>query len=450
MLELAILQVTDFYTTQVTVLLADLEERAKEKWQMLQHRFDTCNEDYSYLIDAGRAHDNWVLQWVTQLGFDRLYTDFAPLAHNQKLSAATEPTSKLDIVQAKKGWTDFMTGQVKLDTLMQACKEGHGICMVSPEGSMWTHASVRIIQDNFLMMLKTGKPYKLCFLMNVHRFPVDGNNMQQVYFGLQLYQNMLLDMHMWPFIDSIQVIQQLKPGQFSIGSGWQQPLHVVRNSHYMVAICTSDNRNAQELMKAMNTGTMSPSDNSVFIGWGHHRVERSHAKKCFNDGTDLRHNTWEFCKVPFPQVQLLADTSHKPMELKLKGCAVEGRLSMDILEGRLTKKDMSALIASYKVPERLADTTDVFIDPNSRKSYGNWHKDRWTAWDITISGRVEWDKETMRLNTYRIALSIWTRWAEWKPLIGYKAMLNLRPGKQWPHLLHGGIQLHGGPASAHR
>ena len=417
--------VITYYTGDVTPLLGDLESRAHENWAKIQASFESCKEKgYSYLVDECRAHDNYILQWVTSLGFDRLFTDFASLPSNQNLSAAPQPMSKIDKTTAKKVWIDFMTGQLKLDNLMKDSREGQGVCLAAPEGSAWTHGVVRVIQDNLLMMLKTGKWYKLGFIMNVHRFPVDDNNMQQVFFGLQLYQNMLLDQAFWPFIDCVQVMQDLKPGQFKCGSG---DASVVRNSHYMIAICTSDNQHAQHVLRVMTSVPQPLNQNNFFMGWGHHRVDPWHADKCFNDGTDLRHPTWKCGNYPFPHVQLMADPNHVPQRLEVDDFAVEGRLSMDIPESILcpNRHQMEELIESYTVPQDLADTTQVFIDPNFRRSYGNWGQDRCRAWDITVSGKQACDKNTLRYNTYKIALSLWEHFVEWNPLIGNKDMLNL-------------------------
>ena len=163
------------------------------------------------------------------------------------------------------------------------------------------------------------------------------------------------------------------------------------------------------------------------MGWGHHRVDPTHAERCFNDGTDLRHHTWKCGQYPFPTVQLMADPNHVPLKLEVDDFAVEGRISMDIPEGFYcpSRQDMEELIASYKVPHDLANTAHVFIDPNSRRSYGNWGQDRCRAWDITVSCKQAWDKNTLRYNTYKIAMSLWEHFEVWKPLIGYKDMLNL-------------------------
>ena len=111
-----------YYSGDVTSLLVDLEDRSNEKWAKIKDTFGSCKQNgYSYLVDSLRAHDNWILQWVSNLGFDKLYTDFANLASNQQLSAAPQPTSKVDCATTKKVWIEFMTGQVRLDTLMKDC-----------------------------------------------------------------------------------------------------------------------------------------------------------------------------------------------------------------------------------------------------------------------------------------------------------------------------------------
>jgi len=159
--------VSRYYSGDVTRLLVDLEDRSNEKWAKIKDTFESCKQNgYSYLVDSLRAHDNWILQWVSNLGFDKLYTDFANLASNQQLSAAPQPTSKVDCATTKKVWIDFMTGQVRLDTLMKDCRGGQGVCLAAPEGSAWTHGVVRVLQDNLLMMPKqarsTGWPPHEC------------------------------------------------------------------------------------------------------------------------------------------------------------------------------------------------------------------------------------------------------------------------------------------------
>ena len=347
------------------------------------------------------------------------------------MSAAPATLAKVGIQEAKQTWIEFMTGQVKLDKLMEDCREGDGVCMVSPEGSQWTHASVRIVMDSMLMMIKTGKKYRLGILMNVHRFPVDDNNREQIYFGLQLYQNMFLDMHMWPFIDVIRVIQHLKPGQFSAGEG-----QVIRNSHYMLVVCSSDNVKALALSKAMSSGIIGSSRNPFIMAWGQHKVDQHYADSQWAEGKDIRHHTWKLVDCSFPLVELHADPKHMPLQIEIDELAVEGRLSMDIIEGYVSPSavQMQELIKSYKVPQDLLDTTSVYIDSSSRRSYSNWHQDRCKGWDITVQGKgTEWSAVTMSRNSFAIALSIWEHFKEWKPLIGYRSMMNLDQACQGPY-----------------
>ena len=97
-----------FYTREVTPLLTDLDVRAHENWAKIQDQFSSAKTtNYKFLIGTWRAHDNWVLQWVQQQGFDRLFTDFASFSHKQQMSAAPATLAKVGIQEAKQTWIEL-------------------------------------------------------------------------------------------------------------------------------------------------------------------------------------------------------------------------------------------------------------------------------------------------------------------------------------------------------
>ena len=89
---------------------------------------------------------------------------------------------------------------------------------------------------------------------------------------------------------------------------------------------------------------------------------------------------------------------------------------MAIIEGYDSPSpvQMHELIKSYKVPQGLLDTSSVYIDSSSRRSYSNWHQDRCKGWDNTVQGKGnEWSDVTMAKNSFAIALSLWEHFKEW-------------------------------------
>ena len=83
-----------------------------------------------------------------------------------------------------------MTGVITLNQVMDnlAMRKGEGLCIVAPEQNLGTNSAVRVIQENLLLLHKLNKPFKVGFLINVHRFPLGDENKMELLMGLNLCQ----------------------------------------------------------------------------------------------------------------------------------------------------------------------------------------------------------------------------------------------------------------------
>jgi hypothetical protein len=237
------------------------------------------------------------------------------------------------------------------------------------------------------MLHKLGKPFKVGFLINVHRFPLNDANKMELFMGLNLTQCSLLDMHMWPFIDEVAIMKQKRPGQFSTS----RQATIVRDSHYCLIKCTSDNPHGALLLKAMTKGCIKREPSPFTVHWGQHRMDQQIISKMNQrdlSKKDHRIGTWDYHHCPFPTMVLGGLYQSQILEAHMADLVSERRISMDIVlsNGGRTSNEIKELISTWKLPEQLKDTTSVFIEPVSRQSYSHWSHDKIQAWDITIKG----------------------------------------------------------------
>ena len=88
-----------------------------------------------------------------------------------------------------------------------------------PESSKLTTRLVRVVQENLIIAHAQNKEFKLGLLINIHRFPLDANDEEDLVLGNCLYSNPFLDIHSWPFIDRVCVLAPQKLGQFGLFTG---------------------------------------------------------------------------------------------------------------------------------------------------------------------------------------------------------------------------------------
>ena len=376
-----------FYNEVVIHFTDDVVQGQKKQWeQMILNRFSEARQTgaIKYMVDNGRAHDNWILHYVQKLGFTKIATEMTTYQHNMTLDATAEALATLPAAEAKELYMQFFTGENKLDALMDNIREGGGICFPCPESKSLTGMLVRVLQENMLMCMHCNKEYKIGLLFNIHRLPLDEEGNPQVYLGLQLLQNMFMDIHMWPFIDYLSVYKQPKKGQFQTAG----QKDISRMSYYGVLVMTSNNPNVAKLLMQMKDGKCLADDHPSKQFWGHHKTDLAYLRAAFRDGKDLRMNTFDFIHVPFPKCLCheLEGDSDKVVDLKRPDDYVyEIRLSMDIPGSAGLENEVTKLIDTFELPEKLQDI-DVHFNKLWRRSYAHWSNDPITAWDITVLG----------------------------------------------------------------
>jgi len=108
--------------------------------------------------DQYRCHDPLVLQWLVNMGYECLITDFgAPGAGTGLASNTTLPPSqKVEYETAKTSWDNFWRGHWDLVELFK--QHGPKVCMVAPERTECINRLVALLQRYLMVQhLKTDK-----------------------------------------------------------------------------------------------------------------------------------------------------------------------------------------------------------------------------------------------------------------------------------------------------
>ena len=371
----------------------NLSEQCPAFWNTLK---DAVDLDAYNLIDMKRAHDNYLLQWIVAQGFRVLVTDFAPFDLNQQEASLQGVKERLPHADAKQVWLDFWTGKTKLDQLFNQWGQDHPIIFTCPEPSKNISIFMRILQENVLLMHNSGRDFTLGILFNIHRFPLSQKDSEppheDLFLGLQICQLPLLDAHLWPIYDKVLVLQSQRQGQFAVGGGmgmFGDCKKVKRSSHYAIAFFTNQNSNAKDMLNNMIMHReLKDWDNPHILAWGTHKTDWKFFSDQWKQHKDHRLLLFRYCHCGFPPLQLQSDPTQVPLDLEADGL-VTFRLSMDIPDddstwevGSLIKQQFYHLLPD----EFKAEDSKLEVNPVSRKSYGNWSKDKITAWDFTLTG----------------------------------------------------------------
>ena len=89
------------------------------------------------MIDQNRAHSNYVLHWLTYLGYNKLCTDFTQLGQN-RITGELPPKKRLDFQEAITKWTAFWAGSTKLLDLCPGDEKWVMACPEGPDHKLWS------------------------------------------------------------------------------------------------------------------------------------------------------------------------------------------------------------------------------------------------------------------------------------------------------------------------
>ena len=319
-------------------------------------------------FDSQRAHTNFILSWLVQMGYNKLCTDFAQLQDNLT-SHLQPPLERLNIPEAKTVWTDFWTGRKKLNQLIH---EGEQWVFACPEGR---HEDVkllcRLLQENILMMHALKKDFKVALLINIHRLPFLDDRHEDLNLGKELYENEFLSVHMLPLINEVIVMAPQAKGQFGLWSGKS----VIRSSYYGLIVFCNQNQTAQDLVWNMQTGTKNTSPLTHLPNWGAHRADVPYLVDQHSKGFDTRLMLWQWVNPRFPR-WLLAVTD-SPV------------VTTDILQ-HITKQTVEvndyykAATAEFFYNLNMSLYPKIYVNQTVRRSWGYWTRDKLWAWDISI------------------------------------------------------------------
>ena len=317
------------------------------------------------MIDQNRAHSNYVLHWLTYLGYNKLCTDFTQLGQN-RITGELPPKERLDFQEAITKWTAFWAGSIKLLDLCPGDEKWVMACPEGPDHKLWSYC--RVLQENLLQMLALQKEFQFGLLVNVHRLPFAQDGNEDLALGIHFFKNAVLDLHLWPFIDKIIVLSPEQRGQF--GSRAWKP--VERFSYHAVIQFSHDAKgNAQEMLKNMMHHTEYCGPYNGIPQWGAHRADLNYVANLKKDKGDLRLLTWKFCNPVFPSCTL---AKPKTAIIESDGCML---MSVDIaFEHKWLMDNFVWSAGKYK--------HHVTIEAASRLSQGNWGQDRLFAWDVTV------------------------------------------------------------------
>jgi flagellar biosynthesis GTPase FlhF len=405
---------------------------AGAEWKKLTCQFHSEWES-SHLFDLKRSHDNWTLHWFENMGFKTLLTEMEVFVLNMQDNAALPPTGCKDSSMTRDVTMQFYTGKLKLLDLFERYDAAAGIVLNYAEPCKLQHLAGRILQENLLAMhvhtMKGGRhqEWKLAIAINIHRFPLreDASAVSKVskdtFVGLNTFQHSLLDVHFWPLIDKIIVMDEQRAGQFGIFSG-----HVKRNSHYCLVVFSSGNTNARKLVTNMVNGTEEPDLNQYCpINWGTHRVDVSFLEKKQVEHKDQRLLLFKWLKAEFPQTLLHTNPNVSYMDMN-PSKFVSHKVSIDFVEGNkwaANSKSIQNMIDNYSQMAELAKAMkhtncNVHINPVSRRSYASWGQELMTAWDVALETPEEDDNDEVRSKVYQLCMALWETFKEYQPYIG--------------------------------
>jgi hypothetical protein len=285
------------------------------------------------------------------------------------------------LATARTEWLEFFSGTRKfIEMINDDCTN---IVFACPESSKLTTRLVRVVQENLIIAHAQNKEFKLGLLINIHRFPLDANDQEDLVLGNCLYSNPFLDIHNWPFIDRVVVLAPQKLGQFGISNNRS----VCRSSYYGVIEFSSDatQNDAKAWLKAAHTNKITSGDKHPYaMNWGAHRVDLPHLDQMWEwgpttwgpDRKDPRLPTWKNLLVKPPKWTLMAE-SQSTIPLVIGNQMAYVRASIDF-PAHLLDPVLEALKNIPKAP-----STDIDFKP--RRSYASFKDDKLEAFDITVS-----------------------------------------------------------------
>ena len=243
----------------------------------------------------------------------------------------------------------------------------------------------------------TSRDWKFGLLINVPRFPVspDGKS-EDIALGLNFVTTEWLEMPLWPFIDKVVFLTQLKDLQLSVGWNTNQPVKVTR--YFGVSIMSGENNLAISMVQNAHKGVwLSNNDNPYKIKWGTLRMDlhhlESHKMKERQYYKPLI-KVWRYMHVPFPLCQMHGRSEEEPLEM-----SIGHRFMLDFILDDVNIKDLDKEIKalSFHLKDRYHDK--LVVVPASRRSNG--HQGSWLrmqAWDLHCicedqeeAGRMAWD-----------------------------------------------------------
>ena len=323
-----------------------------------------------FTYDGHRAHSNFILNWLVKMGYNKLCTDFAQFQDNLT-SHLNPPPERLNIPEAKQVWTEFWSGRLKLNHLVN---EGDQWVFACPEGK---HEDVRLLcrllQENVLMMHALKKDFKIALLINIHRLPFADDTHEDLNLGKDLYENEFLSVHMMPLIDNVIVMSPQAKGQFGQWSGKA----VVRSSYYGLIVFSSMNQGAKELVRNMQAGIRDSSPSLAHMpNWGAHRADMPYLVEQYRKGYDTRLMLWEWSSPKLPKWLLAVNTTEVVSTDLLQ------QVTKHVVEVEEYHKASTACFFSQPNMKQLYP--GVHVNTAVRRSWGHWSKDKLWAWDLSI------------------------------------------------------------------
>ena len=191
----------------------------------------------------------------------------------------------------------------------------------------------------------TSRDWKFGLLINVPKFPVspDGKS-EDIALGLNFVKTEWLEMPLWPFIDKVVFLTQLKDLQLSVGWNTNQPVKVTR--YFGVIIMSGENNLAISMVQNAHKGVwLSNNDNPYKIKWGTLRMDlhhlESHKMKERQYYKPLI-KVWRCMHVPFPLCQMHGRSEEEPLEM-----SIGHRFMLDFILDDVNIKDLDKEIKAF-------------------------------------------------------------------------------------------------------
>ena len=191
----------------------------------------------------------------------------------------------------------------------------------------------------------TSRDWKFGLLINVPKFPVspDGKS-EDIALGLNFVKTEWLEMPLWPFIDKVVFLKQLKDLQLSAGWNTNQPVKVTR--YFGVIIMSGENNLAISMVQNAHKGVwLSNNDNPYKIKWGTLRMDlhhlESHKMKERQYYKPLI-KVWRYMHVPFPLCQMHGRSEEEPLEM-----SIGHRFMLDFILDDVNIKDLDKEIKAF-------------------------------------------------------------------------------------------------------